>query len=899
MFQNEPMKFYFRITDLAHVSERFDYFEPSSAVTATSTLTKQPLTTRCVKRNAKQQASVVNNIHKKIVPVREEKEKKEKEEKEEKVEETKKSDESKENIDNSDKNSVVLVDNNKKEDKKCAVKIDKEDKQVKEVKELKEKTENIKLIVKTKNQSEVKLKNKSDSVNNVIVDDKKEETKKEELKTKTDLQCISDKSDNKSDNKNKVNKIERKADKLISETSENRPRNGDKANNKSADKILVKKDDKGPNVVSDKKHTEHKKSVPISSLPLLSSTPPPLSVACSSPVTSSPSKTLSKSSKQRIDLEDNVEKSEFLKSIQLAPKGSPPSFLRPILPQSPIAPILLPPKIISQKRKYVRKSIKDLPLAKKMKLSETKTTKHLEKIKLPEVSNKVRKIAPKATPQKETSATTLLSSEEVKDINNPLVRLMVSNMNKQANSVNTIVEQFDSAKSSAANGKAQNDSLQSLIDSCRLNIPSSLSITLTETSRNEDGSIVEAKPNAIKPVQNYIEILKLPDSVSENGGSEGASENDGTDEDKTKDDSKNASESSCKNQKNTFQAMFEEAIKRNETSRAHLYEIQRQAKIAELVKKAGSKKPQNNALDLSNSGANKVSEKGQLSPVASNAKLYIHTSSPLASPVSTSSTSSTSSTVSKTSPSGSKHSPSLNKRNILEIAHQLSKKSRMEATAATETPLKIPLSPKPSVQAKEAVSPPKQQVIVNNNFNSGGYLVYKRAAKKPSPPLLPKVPIPRLPIQKIPTPQSSIIKRNGNNGLLKFSNYTAKLATSNSPKTASNPAIPNTKPVNNIPCINTPETTPAPSTMINGLTPNQFLEKFNITNLAQFNENCLQAQLAFQQACMVTQQFDMQRLHQQNNQKWMNNANMLWGYENYVQSLKKQQNQICGNASKN
>lgn len=47
-----------------------------------------------------------------------------------------------------------------------------------------------------------------------------------------DLQCIGDKSNN----KNEVDNIEKKADKLISETSEDRPRN--------EDKVPVKKDEK-------------------------------------------------------------------------------------------------------------------------------------------------------------------------------------------------------------------------------------------------------------------------------------------------------------------------------------------------------------------------------------------------------------------------------------------------------------------------------------------------------------------------------------------------------------------------------------------------------------------------------------------------------------------------------
>lgn len=66
-----------------------------------------------------------------------------------------------------------------------------------------------------------------------------------------------------------------------------------------------------------------------------------------------------------------------------------------------------------------------------------------------------------------------------------------------------------------------NSGLQSLITSCNINIPSSLSITIKDS--NEPQSKVQ-----IPPVQNYIEILKLPD---ENKDSNNETQNSKTDAD--------------------------------------------------------------------------------------------------------------------------------------------------------------------------------------------------------------------------------------------------------------------------------------------------------------------------------------------------------------------------------
>ncbi|KAJ8953622.1 hypothetical protein NQ314_007226 [Rhamnusium bicolor] len=63
------------------------------------------------------------------------------------------------------------------------------------------------------------------------------------------------------------------------------------------------------------------------------------------------------------------------------------------------------------------------------------------------------------------------------------------------------------ANASLSVDQKRNCGLQSLIDSCKINIPSSLSITLKENNENR-------VPVLVPPVKNYIEILKLPDENS-------------------------------------------------------------------------------------------------------------------------------------------------------------------------------------------------------------------------------------------------------------------------------------------------------------------------------------------------------------------------------------------------
>ncbi|KAG6446307.1 hypothetical protein O3G_MSEX004351 [Manduca sexta] len=96
-----------------------------------------------------------------------------------------------------------------------------------------------------------------------------------------------------------------------------------------------------------------------------------------------------------------------------------------------------------------------------------------------------------------------------------------------------ILSQVKSSLSAQSSGQSSGDPLKSLFDSCKINIPSSLSITLTDQKLDNRGSVdasnVDVKKNIVNkniagasnisshkapspPVHNYIEILKLPDT---------------------------------------------------------------------------------------------------------------------------------------------------------------------------------------------------------------------------------------------------------------------------------------------------------------------------------------------------------------------------------------------------
>lgn len=227
-----------------------------------------------------------------------------------------------------------------------------------------------------------------------------------------------------------------------------------------------------------------------------------------------------------VPMEVDLEKSNFLKSIELTAKNSLPA----VSPQKVVALETSPKPSPSHKKRKNPSPVKSDKLIKKAKV-----------LKL------------------------------MKTINNPAVRQIVSNVNNSATNVTKIVER-----------NAPSKDLQTLFDNCKINIPSSLSITLKESS---DGDVERRTPVPVKPVQNYIEILRLPDMKDNDGG-----------------EVKNKNPRSPQ----TFQKMFEEAIKKPEFTK--LLTVPR-------------KKEQKTALDLSGSdntkrNATKVLEQGKNGKVA-------------------------------------------------------------------------------------------------------------------------------------------------------------------------------------------------------------------------------------------------------------------------------------------
>ncbi|KAF2882009.1 hypothetical protein ILUMI_24157 [Ignelater luminosus] len=154
------------------------------------------------------------------------------------------------------------------------------------------------------------------------------------------------------------------------------------------------------------------------------------------------------------------EKSNFLKSIELTAK----TVLQAISPQKITLPPPKPTPTTGTKRKNP---------------SPVKTDKSAKR------PRKYVNIQPKA-------------------IQNPAVWQMVSNVNQNVTNMSKIVEQTTPTTTTTA---SSNSDLQALLfDSYKINIPASLSVTV----KNEKDGPTQSPFQ--KPVQNYIEILKIPDT---------------------------------------------------------------------------------------------------------------------------------------------------------------------------------------------------------------------------------------------------------------------------------------------------------------------------------------------------------------------------------------------------
>ncbi|KAI4454498.1 hypothetical protein MML48_9g00005236 [Holotrichia oblita] len=411
--------------------------------------------------------------------------------------------------------------------------------------------------------------------------------------------------------------------------------------------------------------------------------------------------------------------------------------------------------------------------------------------------------------------------------------------------------------------KHKNGDLQSLFTSCKINIPSSLSITLKESSEDDRDRRNAA---SLKPVQNYIEILKLPDS--------NPSQLEKTDvENRFK--SKSAPNLPCKisvvsskdqkQQLQTFQKMFEDSLKK----------IELNSKI--------NLTPNNNHLK-----SNTPEESTQNNST---------------------------------------------KRNLMEIASQLHKKTKLEAEKPAQKNDSLPKIPIPrlNIQRKSNNQLKFQQTIANLHSASLGLnytvSVAQNSNKSPGGKIGAKVensiktPVKidesvRVEEAQNLTKKEDKIEEHKTNGRItvpnfqNFSNQPTNLVKNHSPRTNSTkpqapvrqPNIsPNISPRSNISPVPPHIASPRPKTspekpLVNSGTaqnlqaasafsPNHILEKYNIQNLAQLTANLNfnsgmfgmnhTSQLAALQQAMLLKQFE---LH--NRQNWQ----LSNQYEKYIQN---------------
>ncbi|XP_018570864.1 polycomb group protein Psc-like [Anoplophora glabripennis] len=558
----------------------------------------------------------------------------------------------------------------------------------------------------------------------------------------------------------------------------------------------------------------------------------------------------------------------------------------------------------------------------------------------------------------------------------------------------------------------RNSGLQSFIDSCKINIPSSLSITLKETSEGRP-------PPLVPPTKNYIEILKLdenectntesapkPESVVKTEPASRLCDNDS--EQKVDQDlseiAKSLTEkipmSTTVSQIVGPKPQFQIPVKNNAPIKFHIQpspvpEVPckvlnmpkdnklnpRSPQTFQKIFEESIKKPDENAtspeknkqkvLDLTNEPASAPSVKRNILEIAS--QLYKKTKleqekSTL--PETKSDESNSSAPVpkvpiprlpsQKVSKSRQKfagprfevadalkfpqtltnlHSNALGLNYTISVGQNIAPKVngilspvKKEEETKTEKLCKPPVTSNSCAAPKElpSASPrPNMKRSPCLNYNS------PRNSPKHSPKSSPVVkhmyaPTPNLMDQlrvhtlnqKIPSPKLNNFSKSSPNSsklpspsqklpspLSKPSTPSPKTSLPSSSNSAVKPLQPGTSPKTSeaSPSSNSSKNAPKPSSgsQNSPLSPNQILEKYNIQNLAQLtaslNFNAANFglnpnnQLAALQHAMLLKHFEMQ-----NRQNWLNmNQGPLLQYEKYLQSLKSNPNQLLGNIKEN
>lgn len=628
------------------------------------------------------------------------------------------------------------------------------------------------------------------------------------------------------------------------------------------------------------------------------------------------------------------EKSIFFKSIELTAKNA----LKSTVPQKPdltksleLAKTVEPPPniVLPQKRKTPSPTKTDKPPLKKAKILPKNDKKQITNVTKPGIKSKA--------------------------IQNPTVRQMVTNVNQNATNLNRIVEQ------NSPNATTSKE-LKSLFEGCKINIPSSLSITLKECGDDDREKRLQA---AAKPVQNYIEILKLPDatnakdnnnslvhhSPNDRGGAltttQPVNVTDCKNDEKTIQKENIPKPSSCTLTKptlspsitiknsttssntttvnkilpspvpqalnstrenlvklnprspQTFQKMFEEAIKKPDFSNKTQNVVVSAKKDAKTVQE---KKPEKSALDLTVSENTSVGNKRNILEIAS--QLYKKTK------LEQEKNGTAENNVDSKVPPGKVAIPRLN----------LQKLSKTPvATKATKVECKSPVT---SVDCHSSSLGINYTVSVGQN---GSKLLSPQQAETKSIPSAPKTTS-----SNVCSSTTESKKEADTNGV--SINVSPRIDVS--PKNHSSPkASPKANSQDSLRLMTPPSCSPKPppfspkssnkspsgksisnnknasnfsvSTTSTALSPNQILEKYNIQNLAQltasFNFSAANFvsnpanQLAALQQAMILKHFEMQ-----NRQNWLNmNPSPLIQYQKYLQSLSQGQNHLLGNIKEN
>ncbi|XP_066257669.1 polycomb group protein Psc-like [Euwallacea similis] len=420
----------------------------------------------------------------------------------------------------------------------------------------------------------------------------------------------------------------------------------------------------------------------------------------------------------------------------------------------------------------------------------------------------------------------------------------------------------------------QDSGLQSLISACK--IPSSLSITIKEGSEKDS-----VTPQIVPPVKNYIEILKLPE--------EGEASKPKLDLSKFCD--------------NDSEQQVDEDL--SEIARSLTEKIPMSTTVSQIV----GPKPQFQIPVKTN-----ISPKAQIQP----------------SPVPELSKALTSAKLSPRSPqtfqrifeeslrkppekteSPDSNVPSTNKRNILEIASQLFKKTKLKQDQdnrdASPTPkVAIPRLPNPrspKVQSLQKLVP--QTVASLHSTSLGMNYTVSVGQQSPSKTMKSNGIISPVKADSVPSSVSPLNELKPSKGDFKVpspSLGSPKLpeVPNSSPKTPSPKHSPKSSPLVKHMYSPSPTTRLPPKplksspplvnstspTSSSALSPNEILEKYNIQNLAQLTANFNPSILATNQFAALQQAMLLKHFEIQKRQNWLNlNQGPLLQYEKYLQGL--------------